>query len=60
MIQNDVNGILVDPNDRELGLSNAMEMIISNQKLRHKIAKILFLQGINIRLKILSKNGIAS
>lgn len=39
MIQNDVNGILVDPNDRELGLSNAMEMIISNQKLRHKIAK---------------------
>jgi len=38
IIQNGVNGILVNPNDKELGLSNAMDKIISNQEFRRKIA----------------------
>ena len=38
MIQDGVNGLLVNPNDKELGLSNAMDKIISNQEFRSKIA----------------------
>jgi len=38
MIQNGVNGILVNPNEKELGLVNAINKIISNEKLRNKIA----------------------
>lgn len=38
MIQNGINGILVDPNQKESGLSNAMDRIISDQVFRSKIA----------------------
>jgi GalNAc-alpha-(1->4)-GalNAc-alpha-(1->3)-diNAcBac-PP-undecaprenol alpha-1,4-N-acetyl-D-galactosaminyltransferase len=38
MIQDGVNGILVNPNEKELGLSKAMNTIISNEKFRSNIA----------------------
>tara|TARA_B100001093_G_C26799407_1_gene1002651 strand:- start:646 stop:1758 length:1113 start_codon:yes stop_codon:yes gene_type:complete len=38
MIQDGENGILVNPDNKESGLSKAMDKIISNQELRHKIA----------------------
>jgi glycosyltransferase involved in cell wall biosynthesis len=38
MIENGVSGILVNPDDKDLGLTNAMDKIISNQEFRHKIA----------------------
>jgi GalNAc-alpha-(1->4)-GalNAc-alpha-(1->3)-diNAcBac-PP-undecaprenol alpha-1,4-N-acetyl-D-galactosaminyltransferase len=38
MIQNGVNGILVNPSDKESGLTYAMNQIISNQEFRKKIA----------------------
>ena len=38
MIQDGDNGILVNPKDKELGLSKAMNIIISNKKFRRKIA----------------------
>lgn len=37
IIQDGDNGILVNPNDKELGLSNAMDKIIANQEFRGKI-----------------------
>ena len=37
IIQDGDNGILVNPNDKELGLSNAMDKIIINQAFRSKI-----------------------
>ena len=39
MIQDGINGILVDPNEKELGLSNAIDKIIANQELRYNLAK---------------------
>ena len=38
MIEHGVNGILVNPNDKDLGLSNAIDKIISNEILRSSIA----------------------
>ena len=38
MIQNGVNGILVNPKEKELGLSNAINKMISNEKFRSNIA----------------------
>lgn len=38
MIQNGFNGILVNPDDKESGLSNAIDQVLSNQEFRHKIA----------------------
>jgi glycosyltransferase involved in cell wall biosynthesis len=38
MIQDGVNGILVNPSEKELGLSKAMNKIISNEKFRSNIA----------------------
>jgi glycosyltransferase involved in cell wall biosynthesis len=38
MIQNGFNGILVNPDHKDLGLTNAMNKIISNQEFRDKIA----------------------
>ena len=37
MIRDGVNGILVNPDEKELGLSNAMDKIISNKELRSNI-----------------------
>ena len=37
MIQNGINGILVNPAERELGLSKAMNKIISNEEFRSSI-----------------------
>ena len=42
IIQDEYNGILVDPNEKELGLSNAIDKIIVNQEFRQNLAKILF------------------
>ena len=39
IIQDGFNGILVDPNEKELGLSNAIDKIIVNQELRLNLAK---------------------
>jgi len=38
MIQDGVNGILVNPKEKELGLSNAINKMISNEKFRSNIA----------------------
>ena len=38
MIQDGVNGILVNPKEKELGLTNAINKMISNEKLRSNIA----------------------
>ena len=38
MIQDGFNGILVNPKEKELGLSNAIKKMISNRKLRSEIA----------------------
>ena len=39
IIQDGFNGILVDPNEKELGLSNAIDKIIVDQELRLNLAK---------------------
>mgnify|MGYP001394260023 CR=1 FL=1 len=39
IIQDGYNGILVDPNEKELGLSNAIDKIILNQELRNNLAR---------------------
>tara|TARA_B100000575_G_C23137754_1_gene661370 strand:- start:62 stop:1174 length:1113 start_codon:yes stop_codon:yes gene_type:complete len=39
IIQDGDNGILVNPNDKELGLEKAIDKIITNQQLSRKIAK---------------------
>ena len=39
IIQEGFNGILVDPNEKELGLSNAIDKIIVDQELRLNLAK---------------------
>ena len=39
IIQDEYNGILVDPNEKELGLSNAIDKIIVNQEFRQNLAK---------------------
>ena len=39
IIQDGFNGILVDPNEKELGLSNAIDKIIVNQELRLNLSK---------------------
>ena len=38
MIQDGVNGVLVNAREKELGLQNAMEKMISDDKYRHTIA----------------------
>ena len=38
MIQDGVNGVLVNPKEKELGLSNAINKMISNEKFRSNIA----------------------
>ena len=38
MIQDGFNGILVNPKEKELGLSNAIKKMISNEKFRSEIA----------------------
>ena len=39
MIQNGINGILVAPSEKELGLARAMEKFIKNKNFRNKIAR---------------------
>lgn len=39
MIEDGVNGILVDPNEREIGLRNALSQMINDKELRSKISK---------------------
>ena len=58
IIQDGFNGILVDPNEKELGLSNAIDKIIVNQELRLNLSKNSILLRKNIQLVILFKNGI--
>jgi len=38
MIQDGINGILVSPNEKELGLSKAIDKFISNEDFRSSIA----------------------
>lgn len=38
MIQDGVNGILVNPKEKELGLLNAIDKMISNEKFRSDIS----------------------
>ncbi len=39
LIKNEINGILVPPNEKELGLSNAMSKFMGDEKFRRKISK---------------------
>jgi len=39
MIEDGINGILVDPNKREIGLSNALRQMINDKELRSQISK---------------------
>tara|TARA_B100001758_G_C18377172_1_gene595032 strand:- start:648 stop:1766 length:1119 start_codon:yes stop_codon:yes gene_type:complete len=47
MIQNKINGLLVDPNEKELGLSNAISLLTTEEEFRSYIA----LNSIEIRDK---------
>ena len=39
MIQNGINGLLVNPSEKELGLENALRKLISDKNLRVNISK---------------------
>ena len=39
IIEDGFNGILVDPNKREIGLRNALSQMINNKKLRSRISQ---------------------